>query len=241
MRDGTILVVLSRIEQQLPTMAYRLKAKESLSTGIKRIATEQIEKATSELNNADGIGVGEAVHQARKRFKKTRAVIRLVRHSLGKKTYKQENKHFRNLGRSIADLRDGEVLIETLDNLTTRFEDEVTSDFTHIRRELRVDYRQQYQRIIDKDILVSVIDELKDSTKKINAWKIKSNDWSAMDKSFRQVYKRGYKDLDRVISKPTAENLHEWRKRIKYLRYQLQILSPMWSSLIKQWVDLTHD
>lgn len=223
-------------------MAYRLKAKESLLQGIKRIIIEQTDKAIAELTNAEEIGIGEAVHQVRKRLKKNRAVIRLVRYSLGEKTFDRENRYFRDLGRELAGLRDGEVTIETLDNLSTHFSNLVQPEsFTDIRRELRVDYRQEYQNTVNNDVLISVKHELKNVRERVEGWKLKSDDWSSIDKSFKRVYKRGYKDLHQAKAEPTAENLHEWRKRVKYLRYQLNILSPMWSALIKQWVDLTHD
>lgn len=99
-------------------MTFRLKHNESLPTSIKRIAKEQIAKAIAELANIDELGIDEAVHQARKRLKKTRAVIRLVRDRLGSETYQRENARFRDLGRNLASLRDIKVQIETLDNLT---------------------------------------------------------------------------------------------------------------------------
>ena len=223
-------------------MPYRLKATETISQGIKRIATEQIDKAVRELSNVETLGVGETVHQVRKRLKKTRALIRMVRHSLGEKTFDRENKYFRDLGRELAGLRDGEVIIETLDNLVAHFDDSLAPEsFTDIRRELRVDYRQEYQSTIDSDVLLSVKNELKDAKERIDRWKIKPDRWSAIDKSFQKVYKRGYKDLDLALSQPSAENLHEWRKRVKYLRYQLNILSPIWKELIDRWESLTHD
>lgn len=135
-------------------MTYQLKAKESLAVGIKRIATEQIDEAIAELTTTEELRVDEEVHQARKRLKKTRAVIRLVRDRLrcqaspdrlSKDTYKQENARFRDLGRSLANLRDANVQIETLDNLTAHFADTVAPEtFIDIRRELRVDYRREY-------------------------------------------------------------------------------------------------
>lgn len=223
-------------------MSYQLKRKESLLQGIKRIVIEQTDKAIDELTNAEEIGIGEAVHQVRKRFKKNRAVIRLVRYSLGEKTFERENKYFRDLGRELAGLRDGEVTIETLDNLSTHFSDLVQPEsFTNIRRELRVDYRQEYQSTVNNDVLTSVKHELKNVRERVDSWKLKSDRWTAIDRSFKRVYKRGYQDLRQAKAEPTAENLHEWRKRVKYLRYQLKILSPMWSDLIEQWIDLTHD
>ncbi len=223
-------------------MSYQLKGKESVSKGIKRIASEQTEKAINELASTDKLGVDEAVHQARKRLKKTRAVLRLVRYSLPPSTYKQNNKIFRDIGRNLSELRDGEVRIETLDNLVTHVSDTVSPElFTNIRRELCVDYRQEYQRALDDDVLILVKNELKDTKDDINNWEIKPNNWSAVDQSLKRVYAHGYKNLNAARSKPTAENLHEWRKRVKYLRYQLKVINPIWTDLVKTWVEQTHD
>ena len=166
----------------------------------------------------------------------------MVRDRLGEDQYKQENARFRDLGRKLAQLRDSKVQIKTLDHLIDHFDDIATpKTFTEIRRELRVDYRREYQRVLDEGVIISVKNELKDARDAIASWTIESDDWSTVNKSLKRVYKRGYKGLDKALSEPTAENLHQWRKRVKYLRYQLKILSPMWSSLIKKWVDLTHD
>ena len=83
--------------------------------------------------------------------------------------------------------------------------------------------------------------QLKDAKEEINDWAIDSDDWTTVDKSLKRVYKRGYKALDKVKSEPTAENFHDWRKRVKYLRYQLRILCPIWSEVIEEWVNRTHD
>ena len=145
----------------LNKMTYRLKADESVPQGIKRIATKQIEKAISVLSATDELGVDEAVHQARKRLKKIRAVVRLVRDRLNKDNYKQENARFRNLGRALASLRDAKVRIKTLDNLTTHFTDTVEPEtFAYIRRELQIDYRREYQRLLDEGRIMSVKNRL---------------------------------------------------------------------------------
>lgn len=223
-------------------MTFRLKPNEFLSTGIKRIAKEQIAKAIAELSNTDELGIDEAVHQARKRLKKIRAVIRLVRDRLGSEVYQQENACFRDLGRKLAILRDSKVQIATVDNLTSHFADTIAPDtFRNLRQELRVDYRREYQRVIDEGVVIAVKNQLKDAQTEIDRWTIESDDWSALAKSLKCVYKRGYKGLNRALSEPTADNLHDWRKRVKYLRYQLRILCPIWSEMMTGWVNRTHE
>ena len=143
-------------------MAYRLEAGESVSKGIKRIATEQITKAIADLSAADETSIDVSVHQARKRLKKTRAVVRLVRDRIGKDLYKQENARYRDIGRKLANLRDARVKIVTLDKLNALFADE-TCNFADISQELQNNYHREYQRVLDEGIIVSVKNELKDA------------------------------------------------------------------------------
>ena len=50
-------------------MAYRLEADESVDSGVRRIAMEQVEKAIREIDDAE-LGSHETVHQVRKRCKR---------------------------------------------------------------------------------------------------------------------------------------------------------------------------
>ena len=69
-------------------MAFQLEATESVRRGVKRLVAKQLDNALEELGapNRD-----EVVHEIRKRFKRIRAVLRLVRDELGDKVYRQEN------------------------------------------------------------------------------------------------------------------------------------------------------
>src|SRR5262249_36869214 len=64
-------------------MAFALKADESAAKGVKRLVRKQIRNAIESLTKPAGAKQEEAVHDARKRFKKVRALLRLVRPELG--------------------------------------------------------------------------------------------------------------------------------------------------------------
>jgi CHAD domain-containing protein len=38
--------------------------------------------------------------------------------------------------------------------------------------------------------------------------------------------------MDLAASQPTAEHFHQWRKRVKYLRHQMEILEPLWPEVV---------
>jgi CHAD domain-containing protein len=63
---------------------------------------------------------------------------------------------------------------------------------------------------------------------------------SVLQSSIKRVYKRGYKGFNRAMEQPNSENLHEWRKRVKYLWYHLRILKPIWPNLMKAFAKETH-
>ena len=100
-------------------MAYRFKHGESVAEGVRRVAREQIESATECLQDNTGAADGEKVHEARKAIKKVRALLRLVRPSLGR-TYSAENRRLRDAGRKLSKLRDAAALIEVFDEFQKR-------------------------------------------------------------------------------------------------------------------------
>lgn len=62
------------------------------------------------------------IHDARKRFGKVRAVLRLVRKELRSDRYQRENKAYRDAGRLLSDVRESSVLPSTVNALLDRHE-----------------------------------------------------------------------------------------------------------------------
>ena len=101
-------------------MAFRLKPGKSVASEIRRIVLRQIEAATVGLKAIGDPESDEAVHDARRWVKKIRAVIRLVRPSLGK-TSRVVDKDLRDVSRLLAPVADGQGIIATLDALKKRY------------------------------------------------------------------------------------------------------------------------
>ncbi|MGV2830060.1 CHAD domain-containing protein [Myxosarcina sp. GI1(2024)] len=223
-------------------MAYRFKKRGPISTEIKRIINEQIDAATEELTVKIEDDRDEAIHDARKRFKKIRAVIRLVRDDLGKKVYRQENACFRDAGRRLSGVRDAEVLSETLNDLEKHFKEYVNPGaFGDLEQLLSEHYQVMSERVFEhQDAVAEVLTEINDAKKRINNWSL-DNDWSVLGQGLERVYQHGYQDSHTIFKQqPTVENLHEWRKQVKYLWYHLKIVRPIWSDLLKQWIKQSH-
>lgn len=97
-------------------MAYRLKLKEPLAKGVRRIAGEQLGNAAARLEG--GSDLETSVHEARKSLKRTRALLRLVRPGLGDANFREANARLRDIARSLSAARDRDVVRRLLNGLS---------------------------------------------------------------------------------------------------------------------------
>jgi CHAD domain-containing protein len=96
-------------------MAYRLKLKEPLAKGVRRIAGEQLGNAAARLQaDAD---LEKGVHEARKSLKRTRALLRLIRPGLGDANFRKANARLRDIARGLSAARDSDVVRALLNGL----------------------------------------------------------------------------------------------------------------------------
>ena len=56
--------------------------------------------------------------------------------------------------------------------------------------------------------------------------------FDALEGGLELTYRRGRRGQRRAMADPTDARMHEWRKRVKYLRYQMEALTPMYPTLI---------
>jgi CHAD domain-containing protein len=207
-------------------MGYRLKETEPVPDGIKRISLEQIDRALDRLSvktrNRD-----RAVHEARVCFKKIRAVLRLVYGELGREIFKLENSEYRDAGRHLSKTRDTTVVAGTLEELVGQFSKELAhSDIKTLRKRLRQSKAEQHT--YRKHTLSEAAEAISSARERVETWPIYNDGFSALRVGLRRVYKRGRAGFRLASVERTTDNLHEWRKQVKYLWYQVCILNPMW-------------
>ena len=94
-------------------MGFRLKLKEPLPDGLKRVFHEQIQSAL-QLCEHPARQRGVTVHEVRKHLKKLRAAMRLAIGEVGKNQHAREDRCVREIGRLVSDLRDAQVRLQTL-------------------------------------------------------------------------------------------------------------------------------
>ena len=90
-------------------MAYRIRPQCNVAKEVRSAALDRIDEARRALK-LPAAQRAEGVHQARKRFKELRALLRLVREPLGD-SFQRENRCARDLGRALAESREATAML----------------------------------------------------------------------------------------------------------------------------------
>lgn len=209
-------------------MAYSFrKSDKTIEDGMRRIARSQVQKALSELDEAPR---PEAIHQARKRCKKVRGLIRLVRPNFP--DYDLENAAFRDATRLLSAARDRTALIEAFDRIAERFSDDTQADAFRTIREQLLDQRASLDDDAVDHALTEFQGEMLKARERIKDWKLKGDGVKAVEKGVKKTYKRAANRMDAARSDASGENLHEWRKRVKYHWYHARLLKRVWEPVM---------
>jgi CHAD domain-containing protein len=226
-----------------PDRSYHLKDSEEPADGIERVALGRIRNALGEVRG-DGAGTfAESVHEARKDLKKLRSVLRLLRDEIGEEVYRRENDRFRDAGRLLSGARDAEVKLETIDLL--RDADDRMPTKAKLRKyiySLEKERDEHSQAGAERNELSErVAAELEAGEAAIGDWSLDGGDWALVGGGLKRSYRRGRNRFADVRDDPSAENVHEWRKRVKDLWYHLRLLKRVWPAVVGESADEAHE
>jgi CHAD domain-containing protein len=201
-------------------MSYSL-ALHKVPSSLRKTAREQLDGAAEGLQSPDD--PVEAVHDARKRIKKSRALLRLARPSMRPDEFRVLNRALRDQGRTLSGARDADVLLETVDDLAAR----------NTRRIRRAHFDAVRTRLANQaggDAPHADLTPLAEGTRD---WPVKKATPKTLVRALTRTYKEGRKAYETARHDPTSEHLHEWRKRVKDLWYQQRLLARSWPDVMK--------
>jgi len=221
-----------RVASREDPRRFRLREGEPVSDGLVRIAIGQLDGAIEQLQR----GSEQAVHEARKSFKRLRAVVRLARDELGDEVYRRDNRELRDLGRRLSSARERQVLLETLDGLPG-----VHEPSSELREALVAEHEVAERHLARDGVANEVARELRQVRERLAAWPLEQDDLESLEPGFRRVYRRARRAYRRAEKDAIAENLHELRKRTKDVWYCGQILRPAAPKRMKRLARSAHE
>ncbi len=233
-----------------PTVNFELNVALPLADELQRVMIEQLDYALWQLTSSKTLSE-KNVHEARKSFKKGRAIVRLLRDEIGKKLYRSQNVTMRDASRQISGLRSSAVMVETLDYLAESFPEALPAAvFSDVRARLVARHEEHLQNILGNNQHAGTgmnhysqqhLDQLYALRTQIKEWPLTKSDFSLIRPGLKRVYRRGRKCLATTHATPSVESFHDWRKRVKYLRYQVEILVQINPTVMQELASSLHD
>jgi CHAD domain-containing protein len=216
---------------------YRWHPGSAAQDELRRIARVQVDRALGELDEGDR---HHAVHAARKRGKKVRALLRLVRPA-APELYQRENAAFRDMMRRVSADRDAGVAVETYDDLVARFsEDGVADELAPVRAALA----RRRSDILGEELdarLHAIRMELMAARDRVNDWELEGDGFDVLEGGLAKTYGRARARMDDAYDDATSAAFHQWRKRAKYHRYHLRLLQDAWKPVVKAHRRQAHE
>jgi len=151
--------------------------------------------------------------------------------------YRIENTWFRETARGLSAMRDAQVTLGTFDALLHHFRRQIGA-----RRfaPLRQPFLRQRQEVAEDHAglskhLAQARARLCEAGKRVTSWKLDADGFAAIQPGLLKSYARGRRALRRAYQSSSAPEFHEWRKAVKYHRYQLRLLRNLWPSIMRAW------
>ena len=212
------------------TPDYRLLSGETAARGVRRVALGRIDSAQGHLRGAAGGDAAKAVHETRKDLKKLRSLLRLVRKPIGRKTYRRENRRFRDAAQLLGDARDAEVRLQTVAALRERYGEEVPADLDLAERLQRDLARESISEAAVEAALIAI----GGGTETMSGLDLdREEGFDLLRAGIERSYRRGRSCLEAVERHPSPAAVHAWRKRVKDLWYHLRLLRDTWPAGIE--------
>jgi CHAD domain-containing protein len=221
--------------------AYELLEGEPVGSGVKRVILARVDDAIAQLRGEAGNAPAEAIHEARKDTKKIRSALRLVRDELGDDVWRRENEHYRDVARALSGFRDAEILVEALDSLGERFGAPARERFAGLREQLEGELRVAREGGSIQRAMASAAAELSAGRARTTELDLDGDGWELIGAGLHRSYRRGRRRLRAVEEEASVTNLHELRKRVKDLWYQLRLIRTADPQLIGSLADHAHD
>jgi CHAD domain len=201
---------------------------EPLGAGLRRMALGQLDLAIELLSDERGTPEEQAIHETRKALKRLRALNRLLRDGLGEKAFAREEEILRAAARRLAGARDAQVMVSTLDTLLEHQRKLARRRSLIELREVLVAEREvASQRALGAQATrAEVLCELTQLRARAALWRLP--DWpsiAVVESDLLRLYRQGRRRHRYAArGKGGTRALHEWRKRVKDLRYAAEML-----------------
>lgn len=169
---------------------------------------------------------GKVIHETRQSCKKCRALLRLMRDTMGYASYFRENRNLRTMQRELSRVRDAEVQYLLFSKLSKSYPEYTRYDwFNGLMEKIRTTYDLQLDHFLNGDITVQIARIARSTAAQIQTYELIGQGFGIIEAGLSRIYRQG-REMGIVVFSENADAhiIHELRKKAKYLQYQLFFL-----------------
>ena len=217
-------------------MAFRIRPDRPFTEEFRSVARRQLEQAIHFLEDQPN-GPHEAIHDARKKFKRVRALYRLVQAD-AREFRHRENARIRDMAKTLSVVRDATALVETVDYLASEATspDEISA-LSFASRALI----ERRDRIAEEEAdlpekIAAAIGTCRDAIAALDDLKLEDGRGKTarrLAKAWRRQMSRAAADLLACEEGGDTEAFHDLRKVGQIYWMHLSLLSDLWPSAMR--------
>jgi CHAD domain-containing protein len=177
----------------------------------------------------------DAVHDFRRATKEWRALMRLLAPFIPDAPRWRHDA--RGHARSLAHARDGQAALNALDDLLDKGMVLSERSAATIRSRIEALRGSEEQAVLTETLRATIVAWLDAAAAAIEQWPLDPFDFSSIAAQLTISYRNARKRIPDDWSLASGEDLHELRGRVVDLRYQMDLVEPLWPRFGKMWTD----
>lgn len=225
-------------------MAYAIGRDEAIDAAVQRIARAELRRAMAALVRRNGRSVSETSRECRARSRKVRGLAQLIRPAL-KGRYRPTVKALAAATRPWDAAGDELALLDTFDRLLLRAAPLVPDGgLGNVRYALRRRAARSAWSITDGSCEERVHTSLVAFVRAEGAvaeWPLDDLHWDVLSGGLARTYADARHAMAVAQAVPTDDHLRRWRRKARYTRYHLRLLSDTAPSQCVPMAERLHD
>lgn len=231
-------------------MAYKPTQREAPADTIRRVCAEQLRKGARELASARAIPPGgpssvsmatttasraelmQAVHKARVRLKRARALLSLVRGPMGDER-DAENDRLRSIAKSLEGPRDAQSMVEIVDTLRDDSGPGPTPVLDAVLAEWKRRSREALSEGLEDAVIGEAIARLDEAAARAERWRIPGEGFGVLRDGLKHQYAKVRKGRREALASDDIGARHAWRSDVKRLSEQMRLLRWYWPASLR--------
>ena len=211
-----------------------LQPRAAIGPAVRAIATHIHGNASAAITDPERSNQ-EAVHHFRRDMKEWRALMRLMEPFIpdALRWRHDARAHARSLGHA----RDGAAALNAFDSLLKRGMVLSETSIGTIRNRIDVLRGGEEAAVLTPGLRDAIIAWIDTAAAAIELWPLDPFDFSSIAGQLADSYRSARRRIPDDWSLAHAHELHEFRQRVVDLRYQMELIEPLWPRFGRMWTE----